>query len=127
MRVAEVSSGEINHVQIPATLTEFLQFPPLSATEEKQCHLLPNFRANLPNKVSRVLARSRPARVFGAAFSDGVHLSARNDRRAFPQGRVGNVRVRARMPRLDTSMCVSIIGLKADRFARTAERAADCQ
>jgi len=80
MRVAEVSSGEINHVQIPATLTEFLQFPPLSATEEKQCHLLPNFRANLPNKVSRVPARSRPARVFGAAFSDGVHLSARNDR-----------------------------------------------
>jgi len=43
-------------------------------------------------------ARPETARVFGAAFSDGVHLSARNGSRAVPfyPARVGNVRIECR-------------------------------
>jgi len=67
----------------------------LKATEEKQCDLLRTFEAALvAQSIARfyVIVRRQPemAHVFGAAFSNGVHLFTGNDR-AFLQAQIGNV------------------------------------
>jgi hypothetical protein len=147
VRVAQVSSGEINHVQIPATFIESfplpcLPHPPppplssLSATEEKQCQmLLANFRSssrrtNRGTKYRCVFTRSRPAPARKRpAFLEQLSAMAfifprETDRAPCLSTRHGSATCALNVEARYVYVCIHN-RIAADRFARVP--IADCQ